>query len=58
MNCLLKVNRPLLSSLIQANKFSVSACIKSNIFNVQDEQDFTNRVINSKKPVIVDFHAV
>ncbi|XP_018554144.1 thioredoxin, mitochondrial [Lates calcarifer] len=26
-------------------------------FNVQDHEDFTERVINSKLPVLVDFHA-
>ncbi|XP_078388206.1 thioredoxin, mitochondrial [Cetorhinus maximus] len=26
-------------------------------FNVQNQLDFTDRVINSKKPVLVDFHA-
>ncbi|GLD60370.1 thioredoxin, mitochondrial [Lates japonicus] len=27
-------------------------------FNVQDHEDFTERVINSELPVLVDFHAV
>lgn len=26
-------------------------------FNVQDKDDFTERVINSKLPVLIDFHA-
>lgn len=26
-------------------------------FNVQDQEDFTERVINSELPVVVDFHA-
>ena len=30
----------------------------SNIFNVQDEEDFKKRVLQNSKPVIVDFHAV
>jgi len=29
----------------------------SNIFHVQDEADFQKRVVQSAKPVIVDFHA-
>uniref|UniRef100_UPI00358DD9E2 thioredoxin, mitochondrial n=1 Tax=Myxine glutinosa TaxID=7769 RepID=UPI00358DD9E2 len=27
------------------------------IFNIQDGNDFEERVVNSKKPVVVDFHA-
>ena len=27
------------------------------IFNVQDEDDFKERVLESKEPVIADFHA-
>lgn len=27
------------------------------LFNVQDEEDFTKRVLNSSTPVVVDFHA-
>lgn len=27
------------------------------IINIQDEQDFEDRVINNEKPVVVDFHA-
>uniref|UniRef100_A0A4W3K6Q4 Thioredoxin 2 n=1 Tax=Callorhinchus milii TaxID=7868 RepID=A0A4W3K6Q4_CALMI len=27
-------------------------------FNIQDHEDFVERVINSKEPVLVDFHAV
>lgn len=30
----------------------------SNIFNIQDEEDFKKRVVGNAKPVIVDFHAV
>ncbi len=29
----------------------------SNMFNVQDDKDFKERVVDSKKPVIVDFYA-
>lgn len=59
MNSILKINtRGLLSNLLLKKNFSNTAALNSNIFNVQDEQDFNNRVVNSKKPVIVDFHAV
>ena len=60
MNNMLKLSsaKNLLTNLILRNNFIISAACKSNIFNVQDEADFTSRVINSKKPVIVDFHAV
>lgn len=27
------------------------------VINIQDEEDFEERVINSDKPVVVDFHA-
>lgn len=27
------------------------------LFNVQDEEDFTERVLKSSTPVVVDFHA-
>ncbi len=40
------------------NCFSTTSNKYSNIFNVQDEEDFKNKVLNNKKPVIVDFHAV
>lgn len=29
----------------------------SNIFNVQDDEDFKKRVLGNEKPVVVDFHA-
>ena len=29
----------------------------NEIFTVQDEEDFKNRVLNSDKPVIIDFYA-
>lgn len=31
---------------------------QSNIFNIQDEKDFSERVLQNGKPVIVDFYAV
>ncbi len=35
----------------------VPASRRSASFNVQDHDDFTDRVINSQLPVLVDFHA-
>ena len=60
MNNMLKVSsvKNLLTNLVLKNNFIISTACNSNIFNVQDEADFTSRVLNSKKPVIVDFHAV
>jgi thioredoxin-like negative regulator of GroEL len=38
--------------------FSLSVHLTSkNIFNVQDEKDFKQRVLENTRPVIVDFHA-
>lgn len=54
----------ILSSLKSANlalparQFSLFSAVKSNIFNVQDEEDFKKRVLDNTKPVIVDFHAM
>uniref|UniRef100_UPI00398E4094 thioredoxin, mitochondrial n=1 Tax=Pristiophorus japonicus TaxID=55135 RepID=UPI00398E4094 len=39
-----------------ARGFCVSHA-SGGIFNVQDQADFTDRVINNEKPVLVDFHA-
>ncbi|XP_026724118.1 thioredoxin, mitochondrial [Athene cunicularia] len=36
--------------------FSTSAACRST-FNVQDGNDFQDRVVNNPKPVVVDFHA-
>ena len=44
-------------NLTGVRSFSASSLVKSNIFNVQDEDDFNAKVLNSKQPVIVDFHA-
>jgi len=33
------------------------AAVNRNIINIQDEDDFRDRVVNSSLPVIVDFHA-
>ena len=37
--------------------FSTSSPSQTHTFNVQDNEDFEERVIKSKMPVIVDFHA-
>ncbi|XP_072207565.1 thioredoxin, mitochondrial [Excalfactoria chinensis] len=34
-----------------------SSAIRGSAFNVQDGGDFQERVVNSTKPVVVDFHA-
>ncbi|KAF0296131.1 Thioredoxin, mitochondrial [Amphibalanus amphitrite] len=31
--------------------------VKQDIFNIQDKEDFKQRVLNSDKPVLIDFHA-
>lgn len=36
--------------------FGTSAGLRST-FNVQDGSDFQDRVVNSPKPIVVDFHA-
>ncbi|CAG7821187.1 unnamed protein product [Allacma fusca] len=36
--------------------FHTSQC-QQDIYNVQDEEDFKTKVINSTKPVVVEFHA-
>ncbi|GAU94087.1 hypothetical protein RvY_05921 [Ramazzottius varieornatus] len=49
------------SALLRSRPLHVSASLKakesSPIFNVQDEDDFQTRVLESSVPVIVDFHA-
>jgi hypothetical protein len=58
----LLVNKNAKTPLVLANNvrnITIRAQVKSsNIFNVQDEQDFKKRVLENAKPVIVDFHAV
>jgi hypothetical protein len=60
MNKIIKISgyRNVLPNLVLNKKFSFTSNLCSNIFNVQDEADFTNRVLTNKKPVIVDFHAM
>lgn len=49
------------SALLRSRSLHVSASLKakesSPVFNVQDEDDFQTRVLESSVPVIVDFHA-
>jgi thiol-disulfide isomerase/thioredoxin len=45
------------SPVQQKRSFSTTSAMLSNIFNVQDDKDFKARVLDSKKPVIVDFYA-
>jgi len=40
-----------------ANRSIATSSIRREIFNVQDEEDFQNKVMNNKDPVIVDFSA-
>ncbi len=52
------VSRGLINSLTQNTRsVSVTARLNSNIFNVQDNDDFTEKVLKNEKTVIVDFHA-
>lgn len=46
----LSASRALPRSLPHTSRREVS-------FNVQDHEDFTERVINSQLPVLIDFHA-
>ena len=46
------------SQLQLSRSISIFSSLKSNIFNVQDTEDFKAKVLENKKPVIVDFHAV
>ncbi|KAK8738947.1 hypothetical protein OTU49_003756 [Cherax quadricarinatus] len=39
-----------------ARGVSTSPAVRA-LFNVQDEEDFTDRVLKSSTPVVVDFHA-
>ena len=41
---------------IASRQLSVS-CTKYGSFNVQDQEDFEDRVLKSETPIIVDFHA-
>lgn len=42
--------------MITSRNFQTSSCVWKS-FKVQDDQDFLEKVENSKKPVIVDFFA-
>ena len=45
-------NNPLVASI-----HTTVPRMNENIFNIQDEDDFTERVMKNSKPVIVDFTA-
>lgn len=45
------------SRLTGSRLMSSAAEPKLEIVNIQDEEDFEKRVVNSEKPVVVDFHA-
>lgn len=45
------------TNITQRRQFTLSTQFLSNIFNIQDDKDFKERVLNSNKPVVVDFHA-
>ncbi|RWS23774.1 thioredoxin-like protein [Leptotrombidium deliense] len=47
--------RPIFNTICRRN-LTVSA-IRCDIFTVQDEEDFKNKVRNSKVPVVIDFYA-
>ncbi|GLH06316.1 Thioredoxin-T [Gryllus bimaculatus] len=53
MTCKTTLNNVLVSS----KAHFASASLATNSFKVQDQEDFNERVKNSKKPVIVDFFA-
>ena len=58
INCLNSLNYLLdASSLTKKNFIQTSSILNSTNFNVQDEDDFKERVLQSKVPVIADFHA-
>ena len=46
------------ANLIQRRNISTTNVNLTNMFNIQDEKDFKERVLMSKLPVIVDFYAV
>lgn len=52
-------SRKLFGEIIKANvrAFSATTKLDSNIYNIQDYEDFEKRVLKNTKPVIVDFHA-
>ncbi|XP_037074151.1 thioredoxin, mitochondrial-like [Pollicipes pollicipes] len=55
VQCALRLSRPsMLGSAV--SKFHGSSC-RQDIFNIQDKDDFEERVLKSGKPVLIDFHA-
>ena len=51
------INSQNLSKICSNKRLFHSTAINKDIFNIQDEKDFEDRVIKSELPVIVDFHA-
>ena len=51
--------RPTAASVCQRVSFFHTSGLRANehIINIQDEEDFEKRVVGSKVPVVVDFHA-
>ena len=47
------------SRLLSARRWTTACLFTSprRLFDVQDEDDFKKRVLESNKPVVVDFHA-
>lgn len=52
-----RVARPLHTSCLRFSDAASSGGNQVEVINVQDENDFKVRVLESKTPVIVDFHA-
>ena len=57
---------PLAAALLPRGSARVAGVLSQNlhvsgtrqdIFNIQDKEDFKERVLNSDKPVLIDFHA-
>ncbi|TRZ22599.1 hypothetical protein HGM15179_004444 [Zosterops borbonicus] len=51
------LSRPARGSLASHGRAFSTSAGRRNTFNVQDGSDFQDRVVNSPKPVVVDFHA-
>jgi len=50
-------NQHVPSNVIKNNFIHTSTILNSTNFNVQDEDDFKERVLQSKVPIVADFHA-
>lgn len=49
-------NCPFTQSRVSVRGLQTTSAVRA-AFNVQDEEDFTDRVLKSTTPVVVDFHA-